>query len=83
MQWLGRLHADFLPEFSVLRVHHCRTFSKDFCDANSADLLLNWSRHLLNLWNNYFLQHHTKHPATQKANRINAVHFATGRLHLH
>lgn len=76
------LQADFLPEFSVLRVHHRRTFSEDLCDANSADLLFNWSGHLLNLRNNYFLQHHTKHSATQQANRLNTVQVANDLIHL-
>lgn len=76
------LQADFLPEFSVLCVHHRRTFSEDLRDANSADLLFNWSRHLLNLWNNYFLQHHTKHSATQQANRINSEQVANDLIHL-
>lgn len=57
---------DFLPEFGVLCVHHCRTLSEDFCNANGTDLLLNCSWNLLNLWNNDFLQHHTKHSAIEK-----------------
>lgn len=60
------MKADLLPEFGVLRVHHGRTLSQDFSYANSTDLLFNCPRHLLNLRNNYFLQHHTKHSATQK-----------------
>lgn len=55
----------FLPELGVLCVHHGRTLCEDLCDADGADLLLNSSRHFLNLWNNDFLQHHPKHPAVQ------------------
>lgn len=64
------LKADSLPEFGVLCVHHRRTFSKDFCDANSTDLLFNCARHLLDLRNDYLLQHHTKHSEIQNPAKL-------------
>lgn len=58
-------NPDVSPEFCVLGVHHRGTFREDFSDADSADLLLDGARHLLNLRNNDLLQNHAKHSATK------------------
>lgn len=54
------------PEFGVLGVHHSGTFSEDFGDSHSADLLLNGSRNLLDLRDDDLLQDHPKHAAGEQ-----------------
>lgn len=59
--------AASLPEFGVLRVHHGWTLGQDLGDPHRADLLFDISRNLLDLWNEYFFQHHTEHPVKGRA----------------